>query len=217
MTRKCLENSKVRHELGVECDPLADDYNQLQAENELAVYWLNMNGLDGDLLSAKVDKKIASTISLTSKGSKERQQLLKNAKSAGQRFEITRGSHLSCDDLLISKVLQSNELELKQMEKDKKERVAMKICEDNAKKLLEIAPGELKGEELTTLLLWKGIKKRDHPKLKKQKLELWLRVKDNNPPVFNEWTPADEAKMAKLQSTDIDINDTAIGRQKKVQ
>ena len=103
----------MRHELGVECDPLADDYNQLQAENECAVYWLNMNGLDGDLLSAKVDKKIASTISLTSKGSKERQQLLKNAKSAGQRFEITGGSHLSCDDLLISKVLRSNELELK--------------------------------------------------------------------------------------------------------
>ena len=45
---------------------------------------------------------------------------------------------------------------------------------------------------------------------------MWQVILDSkgDPPAFEEWTEVDEAKLEKLKSTGIDMNDTSIGQAK---
>ncbi|CAJ1932035.1 unnamed protein product [Cylindrotheca closterium] len=68
--------------------------------------------------------------------------------------------------------------------------------------------------KLEKLMLWKGVERKDQPKLIGGKRKKWLEVRDKDPPLVGEWTDEDEAGLTKLRSKDVDIEDTAIGRAK---
>lgn len=43
-----------------------------------------------------------------------------------------------------------------------------------------------------------------------------MELKDKAPPTFQEWTSDDEAELERIRTMKFDIEDTAIGQQKKV-
>jgi len=193
-------------------------YAALQAKNDIAVHQLNLEGLNGNLLAAKVDVKKKRSMDLTAANTLQRQQQLMGISSAGDRFYALNGHHSSHNDMFIAKEMSIQQATLKELGKQKKRRVELKLRDDEAKQLLSrnIGDQKLKRPELELLLLWHGIQKRDHPKTNLKKLEKWLELKDKAPPTFEEWTAEDEAKLERIQTMKIDINDTAIGRAEKV-
>ena len=54
---------------------------------------------------------------------------------------------------------------------------------------------------------------------KKEKLTKWKTILSSNqpPPLFQRWGPADEDKLQKLKESEIDLNETALGRQKEIE
>ena len=74
---------------------------------------------------------------------------------------------------------------------------------------------KLKSAEVVLLLQWHGIAKKEQPKLIGDKSFLWQGLCCKQPPIFAEWTDVDEAQLKNLRSTDIEIGDTAIGRENK--
>ena len=70
--------------------------------------------------------------------------------------------------------------------------------------------------ELTALLKWHGIKGKAMPSNNIGKKAMWQVILDSKeePPAFEDWTEVDEAKLEKLKSIDINMDDTAIGRAK---
>lgn len=86
-TRECLQDRKVRHELGKgeEDDPLAPELRNMQEHNNLCVNWLNMHGFRGDQLAAQlqIKEELPEEI-LMEPSSKERIELLKKASTSGQ-------------------------------------------------------------------------------------------------------------------------------------
>jgi len=214
---KCLESTKVRHELGNDDDPLAGTYAALQAKNDITVHQLNLEGLNGNLLAAKVDVKIhRSSMPVTAGNTLQRQEQLMGAHSAGDRFYTLNGHHSSHNDMFIAKEMSTQKATLEELGKQKKRRVELKRRDDEAGQLLSRKFEIFLKPELELLLLWQGIKRKDHPPSNPKKLEKWLELEDKAPPTFEEWTAEDEAKLERIRTMKIDINDTAIGRAKKV-
>ena len=92
-TRKCLQDSKVKHEvvvlddgtIDIDADPTTVVLMEFEKENKQAVCVLNNNGFDGSQLAIcppkiSAEKKIAVTVP----GSIERQELLLKANTAGK-------------------------------------------------------------------------------------------------------------------------------------
>ena len=144
--------------------------------------------------------------------------LAEHMHKAGNRFHCTGGGHISGDDFQIALVMKENEAQLEELNKEKKKRLEAERIDSAAKELLaqNIAPSNLKKDQLIQLLLWRGIAKKDLPKTNQKRLEKWIELKDTPAPSFQKWTDEDETRITKLTSHEIRIEDTAIGRQKKV-
>ena len=94
-------------------NPLAEVYRAMQAQNDFSVAWLNAIGLSGKHMVAKVDrKKEEFDILLTAPNTKERQQQTAKAKSHGQLFMATQGSHFGTNDVFYATERKNNEKEL---------------------------------------------------------------------------------------------------------
>merc|ERR1711935_771253 len=108
--------------------------------------------------------------------------------------------------------MSKQQITLKELQKQKKQRVDLKRRDDEAKQLLlkNIEENKLKRPELELLMFWHGIQRKDHTKTNPKKLEKWLELKDKAPPSFEEWMDGDEAKLERIRKMKIDINDTAI-------
>ena len=218
LTRACLDSKKVRHELGEDEseDPLALVYRNMQIRNDCCVKWLNMHGFKGDFLQASIDIKQHSVkAKLTVPNSKERIQLLKNAKSHGDIFQIAGGDHVTGDDFFASAKLKTNEKEVAKLKTEKKVKLEKQNREEKGLKILEanLPMDQLKKPDLETLLLWYGIPKKDHPKGNEAKCTLWTQLKaKRSPPLIEKWTDEDEKKLVDLQNDNIDMKDTALGR-----
>ena len=70
--------------------------------------------------------------------------------------------------------------------------------------------------KLKVLLKWHGIKSADMGR-KPWKLSKWEEICSKNiqPPPFERWTAADEAKLEETKKLEIDINDTVLGRKRE--
>ena len=138
---KCLESDKVRHEFTEDNDddnPLAEVYCAMQAHNYFSVAWLNDYGLSGKHMVAKVDrKKEEFDITLTAPNTKERQQQIAKAKSHGQLFMATQGSHFWKNDMFYATEMKNNEKELANIEQERKYKLALNKRHDDATALLE--------------------------------------------------------------------------------
>ena len=215
LTMACLAASSVRHQLGVDEDPMAAAMKNMEERNIACVMMLNTRGLRGDLLQATLERKKPSRIPLTLPNSKERIQLLAKAKSHGQKFFVTRGSHYTSEDILKSAEVEAREMKVKELELDKKNRIAKEAAEQDALRVLESEkPIEsLKGQELVKLLLWHGISKSKMGNVPEMRTK-WKTIKESNtpPPHYSRWTDEDEKALSDLKSKEITMADTATGR-----
>jgi hypothetical protein len=167
-TRKCLTNSKVRHDGTDERDPNLDAYQDIQSQNDYSTAQLNVMGYRGDLLSVqfrpdKIRELLASG-PVTVANTRERQEVLAAAHTHGKKFFVTGGEHVTSNDMLIAAELNQRKAEATGREKNKKSRVEYHVrCEaalpivDRLKNNLENDAGRLKSKELEVLLRWKGV------------------------------------------------------------
>ena len=155
LTMACLAASSVRHQLGVDEDLMADAMKNMEERNIACAMMLNTRGLHGDLLRATLERKKPKRIPLTQPNSKEQIQLLAKAKSHGQKFFVTKGSRYTSEDILKSAKVEAREMEVKELELDKKNRMAKEAAEQDALRVLESERPikSLKGQELVKLLL----------------------------------------------------------------
>ncbi|MGH3054194.1 MAG: hypothetical protein ACRDL7_04355 [Gaiellaceae bacterium] len=81
LTRKCLLDPKVRHEIFVDSDgaidftkdPQAAHLSQIQAENKISCDELNKRGYNGDVFRLQLAVKISATGPITAPNTLERQ------------------------------------------------------------------------------------------------------------------------------------------------
>jgi len=102
LTEACLNSEKVRHEAGVDGDPLVAMLRNMQLHNDTCCLLLRRRGYSADLLSAKLDEREAQTNEVTEPNTKERVEALAKATTHGERFHVTGGSHHTSDDMFKS-------------------------------------------------------------------------------------------------------------------
>lgn len=220
LTMKCLDDKKVRRQLGDADDSMNALMQSLQDGNHSACDLLTRRGYAGDKLRVFV-KKVPKKKAVTKPNTLERQKLLAKASTHGEKFTATGGSHLTSDDMFCAMEIPVWEKEIKDMEKDKEDRVSMKNAKDDARKILIGSAkgagvprqGTFSGAELDTLLKWYQVPAKDVPN-KPKKVEKWVEILDKllEPPVFEEWTDHDEALLEELKTKELEIGDTALGR-----
>ena len=126
-TRKCLTNSKVRHDGTDERDPNFDAYQDIQSQNDYSTAQLNVMGYRGDLLRAQFcpdkirERRALEPVTVTNK--RERQQALAAAHTHSKKFFVMEGEHVTLNDMLIAAELNQRKEEATGREKDKKSRV----------------------------------------------------------------------------------------------
>ncbi|CAJ1927930.1 unnamed protein product [Cylindrotheca closterium] len=169
-TRKCLQSHQVCHRIGDESDSFANQYKDLQLQNDFCVGWLNSHGLDGCHLAAKVDViKKSELPGLTSMGTAEMQEKLMTANQSGKAFMLTAGHHKTHNDYFVAATLRDNEDEAKKLETIKKMRLELIEQAKGGRDIWEVDRNteitKLTKTKLEKLLLWKGIGRKDQPKL----------------------------------------------------
>ena len=215
LTRACLCDTKVRHEVGADedDDPLAGQIRKLQEQNDLCVAGLNSFGCRGSFLAATLkEKHISARAKLTLPQSDERVKALAVAKTHGERFVVTGGSHLNSDDAFKAVEMSVRKTQLNEAKANKKKRQMLEKRDTEARNLL--TKTSLNGTDCGKLLTWYGV---DRKNLSAQQNKAkWSKFIDENrpEPTFEKWTDADEAAMKDLESTDFSLKDTALGRLK---
>jgi hypothetical protein len=167
-TRKCLTNSKVRHDGTDERDPNFDIYQDIQSQNDFSTAQLNLMGFRGDVLRAvfrqdKISEMTASQ-AVTVANTRERQEVIAAANTHGSKFFVTGGEHVTSNDMFIAAEINRRKAEAAKREKEKKSRVeyharreaALPIV-DRLEHELDNNVGRLTSKELEVLLRWKGV------------------------------------------------------------
>ncbi len=102
-TRKCLLNSKVRHDGTDKRDPNFDMYHVIQSQNDYSTNQLNVMGYKGNALRANfcADKigERKTTEAVTVMRTRERQEALAAPQTHGKKFFVTGGEHVTSDDM----------------------------------------------------------------------------------------------------------------------
>ncbi|KAL7546421.1 hypothetical protein ACHAWF_015054 [Thalassiosira exigua] len=214
LTRKCMHDKQVRREIGDADDETNSLMRVMQEGNRLAVQILNRLGYIGDLLEGTISEVIKPK-HVTEPHSKERITLLAKAKTHSAKFTATGGGHLTSDDYFKSMEIDTREAEIKLMTKDKEVRKLKKQAERDAWAVI-IQPkscDEYKDKDLVPLLTWYNVPRKDWGP-KPNKLKLWKDILDKGtqPPSYEKWTEADDAKLEDLEKMEIDMKDTALGR-----
>ena len=208
----------MRHELGADedDDPLVNAFRNLQEQNDMSVAALNHLGYNGVHLQAKVkEKKVSVRAKLTHPQTKERVESLSVAKTHGERFLVTGGSHLNSDDAFKAVEMNSRRAESIKATAERKKRKRLEKRDIEARKLL--TKTSLNGTDCGKLLTWHGS---DNTNLSaEQKKAKWSKIAaENRPePIFEKWTNDDEARLEELKSPNLSIEDTELGRKKKAQ
>ena len=126
-TRKCLTNSKVRHDGTDERDPDFDAYQDVQSQNDYSTTQLNVMGYRGDVLRVQFcpDKirEMKALGPVTVANTHERQEALAAVHMHSKIFFVTGGEHVMSNDMLIAVELNQRNAEVMEREKEKKSRV----------------------------------------------------------------------------------------------
>jgi hypothetical protein len=230
MTRACLKDSKVRHEIFIaedgtvtsEGDPLSELYDDLQQANNMVVSQLFELGYNkADLFAAKVVRREAAVIAarVTEDYSQEQIKALAACKTHGDIFLATNGTHLTKKAWFQAAVLRTVDAKVKALKERCSNSTGNSERREAALAIIEQEKGdnEYKTPELETLLKWKmGLKSLpEELRLKPQRLAKWKELKSTAAIVPEEfdWTPDNQAELERLQSRKIEIKDTELGRQ----
>jgi hypothetical protein len=230
LTRACLNDSKVRHEIFIaqdgtvssEGDPLSVLYDDLQQANNMVVTQLFELGYNkADLFAAKVVRRQEAVVAarVTEDYSQEQIEALAAAKTHGDIFLATNGTHLTKKAWFQAAVLRTVDAQVKALQDRCSNSTGTSERTEAALAILEQEKGdnEYKTPELETLLKWKlGLKSLPEDlRLKPQRLAKWKELKTTAAIIPEEfdWTPDDQAELERLQSRKIEIKDTELGRQ----
>ena len=230
LTRACLLDSKVRHEVvfgsngevDLTMDPKAGHYLLLEQLNDIAVTILNMKNMDGEELRARAptNTTVAAT-RVTVANTKERVDALKNSKTASSFFYATGVEHLNQEDLFRAKEGEQRDKKVADVESEKQKRLAALDREEKAKKVLEeneINEGSgwdvsrLNVANLKIVCKWK----KNGSKVPTKKSDLVDCWNDNDMPgAAVPWSAEEEASLQALKSNDIALKDTDLGAQQR--
>lgn len=225
-TRNYLSHKNVRHELtttaGVadtSIDPMAEEYDNLETRNSLACEFLNAYNYNGELLRATIERTAREAVeqALTRPNTHERVLALAGATTHGQQFKVTGGHHLTSNDFFMAEEVINLQAEQKAKTAERKARHKQQQQFEHAAPLFNKPEKDLIVKDLDALLRFKLGELPGNLKTKADKLARWRQVKDANyGATLNPWTEEDEAEYAELMEKRINIEDTALGRQKKI-
>ena len=225
-TRKCLTNSKVRHDGTDERDPNFDAYQDIQPQNDYSTAQLNLMGYRGDVLRAqfcpdKISERKES-MAVTVANTRERQEAIAAANTHGAKFFVTGGEHMTSNDMFKAAEINRRKVEAAEREKEKKRRVEFHARREAALPIvnrleleLENDVGRLTSKELEVLLRWKGVAASKMGNVANRRL-LYQQFAEGD--IVEEvsipapWTDIDEAELVALRDAPIEMYDTAYGR-----
>ena len=221
LTMSCLDSDQVRQDSDE--DPLHSTYNKIQARNNLACDLLITKLYDGNQLRGKMKQSLYSTRVLTVPHSQERIEALAKAKTHGERFFVTGGSHATCDDVFKAAEMTNRKFEIAAMEKEKVDRTAAYKREFLALEILQHEPPipveNLRKPQLQTLLLWYGVQRNKQGKTIADVRSKYMELKEKNipPEPYKKWKDCDEERLNNLKTSEIEMKDTALGRYEEAQ
>ena len=216
LTMACLSSDQVRQES--DHDPLNSNYTRIQDANTLACGLLNSKGYDGNQLMAKLKKSVYFRREVTVPHSQERIEALSKAKTHGERFFVTGGSHATSDDVFKAAELTNRKGEIAAMEKDKIDRTAAQQRESLALAILQHEPPilaeNLRKPQLQTILLWYGVQRNKQGKTIADVRAKYIELKEQNvsPEPYKKWVDSDEEILKNMKTSEIEMKDTALGR-----
>jgi hypothetical protein len=167
-TRKCLKNSKVRHNGTDERDPNLNTYQDIQSKYDYSTAQLNLTGYRGDVLRAqfrleKISKRKA-LVAVTVTNTCKHQEAIATANTHGAKFYEMGGKHRMSNIMLKAAAINRRKAEAAEREKEKKSQVeyharrkaALPIV-DRLEHELDNNIGRLTSKELEVLFWWKGV------------------------------------------------------------
>ena len=116
----CLNDKKVRHEIGDADDEINIAMHTIQEYNDVATALLDHHGYEGSHLKAEIKHIEQDSDSLTVPHSKERHIALFNVKTHGARFKVTHEDHLTFDHLFLAAIVPQREADIKVTEENEK-------------------------------------------------------------------------------------------------
>ncbi len=130
--------------------------------NFLSCYFLAKNGYNGSALQVEIKKSKLST-NVTVPITNDRIKLIAEAKSHGQLFPATGGSHLTSDNFFKAMEVPVWAKKVKQFEDDNKRRLQLEKNKIKGKEVLAMnKPTEqLNATDLEKLLLWHNVPKKE--------------------------------------------------------
>ena len=167
-TRKCLTNSKVRHNGTDEWDRKFDAYQDIQSKNYSSTAQLNLMGYRGDVLRAQfrldqISERKAS-VAATVANTLERQEAIAAANAHSAKFYVTGGEHTMSNVMLKAAEINRRKAEAAEREKEKKSWVEYHARREAALPIVDRLEHELDNnieqltsKELEVLLWWKGV------------------------------------------------------------
>ena len=223
-TRKCLTNSKVRHNGMDEWDPNFNVYQDIQFQNDYSTTQLNVMGFRGDVLRAqfcpdKISERKAS-VPVTVANTRERQEALAATHTHSKKFFVTGGKHVTSDDMFKAVELIRRKAEAAEREKGKnswveyhaRHKAALPIV-DLLKNELENNVGWLKSKELEVLLRWKGVPVSTMGNVTNRHI-LYQQFAEGGAEeagIRTLWTEINEAELIALRDAPIAMCDTVTG------
>ena len=218
-TRLCLSDRKVRRQLGDAKDSMNELMASIQEANTSAVALLTRRGYYGDFLAATVNPLIKRK-AITVPHSKERLLAMDAAKTHGEKFHATGGGHLTSDCFFKSLEVPEWKRQIAALKDDKEVRTGKAELQLKAEALLVETgggTGNLRVPQLDLLLKWHAVPLKDIGN-KPQKMQKWKEILEakREPPPFESWTAADKSKITELEKFKLEVEDTALGRQRLV-
>ena len=135
----------------------------------------------------------------------------------------TGGSHVTTGDFFKAAEVKIWKAEIKELEKVKLQRLVNLACAKKGKEVLEqitinnidILSNKMKKEWVDALLNWYGVKSSEGCRLIGDRRRKWAEVCSTDPPLYLPWAEEDEAKLKELKEFNIEMGDTALGREKE--
>ncbi len=192
--------------------------------------WKGRSVIDFDICSNVLEEKNwarqAETAPVTVEQSRERQEVIAAANTAGKKYyAMGGGMHSTTDDGFIALEINLQTSQVAELEREKKSRTVYHVRRDAAIPIFDHNEYELEGnhtklcgKELEVLLKWKGVAA-SKMKTILDKRTLFQKFVDDGTIGLEDkssipawWTDANEARLNALQSAPIELGDTVYGR-----
>jgi len=201
-------------EIDVDADPQTELLIQLEKYNRTCCNILTTFGYNSSAFRKKAPTLKRADQAVTKANTRERQDALAAAKSAGEQFHATNGQHVYGDDFFISMERKRRHSEIERLRTEKESIEESQKREQAARSVLtQRKDKDLRLEDLKILIKWKQNGKAAVG-AKPVLLKLWEKLKDKEIPAVQPWTDEDDQKIERLEQAEIKLSDTAVGRER---